>query len=66
MLLLAGAVLLAMGLGERPVRRLPVTPSLVYLGIGCVGAAAGTVFEPIDATRHAALLRPIAETAVLF
>lgn len=40
--LLFGAVLLALALGERAVRRLPLTPALVYLG---VGLAAGFVFE---------------------
>ena len=40
-LLLLGVVLIAMGLAEHPMRRLPLSPAVVYLMVGwAVGALA--------------------------
>jgi hypothetical protein len=46
-LLLAGMLLLALTLGERAVRKLPLSPALIYLATGFAAAA---LFPPLDAT----------------
>jgi NhaP-type Na+/H+ or K+/H+ antiporter len=65
-LLLVGSVLVAMALSEAAVRRLPLSPALVYLAIGWVAAwlAAPPLPAP-DLPRHASLLRVLSEIAVL-
>lgn len=65
-LVLIGAVLLAMALAEPAVRRLPLSPALVYL---CAGWLAATLATPplplLDLSRHAGVLRVLSEVAVL-
>lgn len=65
LLLLLGAVLLALTLADKAVRRLPLTPAVIYL---VVGAAAGGLLRspggpPIE--DHAGSLRVATELAVL-
>lgn len=62
--LIFGAALIALALAERAVRRLPLTPALVYL---VAGAAAGLLFEvwPPGLPLDAASLRIVTELAVL-
>ncbi len=64
-LLLVGAVLLAMGLCERPVQRLPLSPSLVYLCVGWAAASLGAPLGDFDLRAEAHWLLPASETAVL-
>lgn len=64
-LLLLGAALIALVLAERPVRRLPMSPALVYLALGWVAGA--LIYAP-DArvlVEHAAPLLVATEFAVL-
>jgi NhaP-type Na+/H+ or K+/H+ antiporter len=64
-LLLFGSVLLALTLADRAVRRLPLTPALVYL---VVGYGAGTLLGSPDSTAiagHAPTLVVVTELAVL-
>jgi len=65
-LLLVGLVLLGMALAEPAVRRLPLSPALVYLGAGWLAAwlACPPLPEP-DLQRHATVLRVVSEIAVL-
>ena len=63
--LLFGAVLLALTVLEKPLRRLPLAPAIIYL---VVGAAAGTLLGAPDAqgiVRHAETIALATELAVL-
>jgi NhaP-type Na+/H+ or K+/H+ antiporter len=65
-LLLIGAVLVVTALAETAVRRLPLSPALVYLLCGWLAAATATPPLPeLDLPRHAGLLRVLSEIAVL-
>ncbi|MDN3920665.1 cation:proton antiporter [Roseateles violae] len=65
-LLLLGAVLVVMALAEPLVRRLPLSPALVYLLSGWLAASLATPPLPaLDLQRHAGLLRVASEIAVL-
>jgi len=64
-LLLLGTVLVAMGLAEQQIKRLPLSPATVYL---MVGWAVGTLVRPLssaDALQHAPALAIVTELAVL-
>lgn len=64
-LLLLGLVLLALALADTPVRRLPLTPAVVYLLVGWgAGAVLGTP-GPGTLLRHAPALVVITEFALL-
>lgn len=65
-LLLIGGVLVVMGLGEPLVRRLPLSPALVYLLAGWAAASLATPPLPaFDLFAHPGLLRMVFEVAVL-
>lgn len=65
-LLLIGIVLVAMALAEPAVRRLPLSPALVYLSAGWLAAwLASPPLPEADLLRHATLLRVLSEIAVL-
>jgi len=65
-LLLVGAVLVAMALAEPAVRRLPLSPALVYLLAGWAAAwLASPPLPEADFSRHATLVRVLSEIAVL-
>lgn len=64
-LLLAAGVMLTLAVGERPLRKLPLTPSVLYL---CAGLAAGVALDvpgrwAVD--QHAGWLVVVIELAVL-
>jgi len=65
--LLVGAVLVAMALAEPWVRRLPLSPALIYLIVGWVMATVAVPPLPgLDlAHKHAGLVRVLSELAVL-
>ena len=67
--LLVGAVLVAMALAEPLVKRLPLSPALVYLLCGWLAGALATPPLPdlmdLDRPGHAGLLRVLSESAVL-
>jgi NhaP-type Na+/H+ or K+/H+ antiporter len=63
--LLVGAVLIVIGLSGRLVQRLPLSPAIVYLGVGWVIGPAGVGLLDIDPVRDAALLEVLAEIGVL-
>ena len=63
-LLLIGAVLVAMALAERPVKRLPLSPALVYLAIGWLAGALSGAIDSVDPQDHAPLLLVLVEWAV--
>jgi len=67
-LLLLGSLLLALALAEGPVRRLPLSPALIYLGAGALaGALLGgpALASPALIRQHAASLQVISEFSVL-
>jgi NhaP-type Na+/H+ or K+/H+ antiporter len=63
--LLVGAVLIVIGLSGRLVQRMPLSPAIVYLGVGWLVGPAGVALMPIDPVRDAPLLEVLAEIAVL-
>jgi NhaP-type Na+/H+ or K+/H+ antiporter len=64
-MLLVGAVLIAMVLIEGPVKRLPLSAAIVYLGVGWAAALLGLPLLRVDLVRHAPLLTVLSEWAVL-
>ena len=64
-LLLFGSLLLALALAEGPVRRLPLTPALIYLGAGALAGALLGGPSPALIQQHAMPLTVAAEFAVL-
>jgi NhaP-type Na+/H+ or K+/H+ antiporter len=65
-LLLIGSVLVVMGLGEPLVRRLPLSPALVYLLTGWAMAALATPLLPeLDLIGEPGMIRLFSEGAVL-
>jgi len=64
-LVLLGLAVLALALADRPVRRLPLSPALVYLGVGCMAGAVLGAPAPQALEQHAGALVPGLELAVL-
>jgi len=64
-LLLFGAVLLAGVLGDRAVRRLPLTPSVLYLAVGWAAGALLGAPSGAELVGHAPWLVTVTELAVL-
>lgn len=64
-LLILGLVLVALALAEAPVRRLPLTPAVVYLAVGWAGAAAAGGLPTARWMAHAEVLATVAEFALL-
>ncbi len=60
-----GCLLLAMGVGARALRRLPITPALVYLVVGLVAGPSGFALFHFNPLKESALLEILAEIAVL-
>ena len=63
-MLLIGTVLVAMAMAERPVRRLPMSPALVYLAVGWIAASVTGAVARIDPQQHASWLVVLVEWAV--
>ena len=63
--LLVGSILIVIGLSARLVQRLPLSPAIVYLGVGWLVGPAGADLLSIDPVDDAALLEVLAEVAVL-
>lgn len=64
-LLLVGAVLIGMALGEHPVRHRAVSPAIVYLLVGWGAAKLGTPLADVDPVAQAGVLVIVSEWAVL-
>lgn len=64
-LLLVGAVLFAMGVTERDVKRLPLSASLIYLLAGWAATTLDTAFTEVDPVEQAAWLLTCTEIALL-
>jgi len=63
--LLVGGLMLAMGLATPMVRRLPVNPAMIYLGVGLlVGPTVFGLFH-FNPLKQSALLEILTEVAVL-
>ncbi|HZP85626.1 MAG TPA: cation:proton antiporter, partial [Burkholderiales bacterium] len=60
-----GALLLAMSIGGGVIARLPLSPAVIYFGLGVALGPWGTGWLMIDPGRHAALIERICEVAVL-
>jgi len=63
--LIIGVLLVLVALSSTYVKRLPFTPTMVYLGLGAVLGSWGLGFFIVDPLRHAPLLEHAAEVAVL-
>jgi NhaP-type Na+/H+ or K+/H+ antiporter len=63
--LIVGAVLIAMALAGSLVKRLPLTPSLLYLALGIALGPYGATFIRIDPVGDARLIERISEVAVI-
>lgn len=63
--LLAGSLLLAMGLSRSLIRPLPVTSAMVYLGVGLLIGPSGLNAFHFNPLKEAALLETLTEVAVL-
>ena len=63
--LLIGVLLLVVLLGNATIARLPLTPAMLYLGVGIALGPVGLDWLRLDARRDAALLERAAEIAVL-
>lgn len=64
-LLLLGLVLTSMALGQRLVRRLPLSPALVYLTIGALAGALEPGLLRVDPIAQAETVTVVSEAAVL-
>lgn len=64
-LVLFGGVLLALVLADRAVRRLPLTPAVIYLGVGWIAGALLGAPSLGQLVAHSTLLATITELAVL-
>ncbi|MCW7539427.1 cation:proton antiporter [Aquabacterium sp. A7-Y] len=62
---LVGAVLIVMAFSSHLVQRLPLSPAIVYLGVGALIGPLGAELLPIKPLRHAETLELLAEIAVL-
>ncbi len=63
--LIVGVLLVAMGLMESVLQRLPLSPAMFYLPVGFLLGPSGLGLIHIDSTEHAALLTVITEVALL-
>ena len=63
--LLAGAVLVLMALAGSLLRRLPLSASVLYLGLGALLGPAGVGFVRLDPLEHAHVLERVTEVAVI-
>ncbi len=63
--LLIGALLLAMLLGHSALQRLPLTPAMLYLGVGVLLGPAVLDWLRLDLAKDAGLIQRAAEIAVL-
>jgi NhaP-type Na+/H+ or K+/H+ antiporter len=63
--LIAGALLISMGLMESALQRLPLSPAMFYLPVGFALGPSGLKMVDIDITHNAALLTVITEIALL-
>ena len=63
--LIIGVLLVVVALSGTYVKRLPFTPTMVYLGLGVVLGPVGLGLFTVDPLRHAPLLERAAEVAVL-
>ncbi|WKB54016.1 cation:proton antiporter [Eleftheria terrae] len=62
---LVGVVLIVMAFSSHLVRRLPLSPAILYLGVGALIGPLGAELLPAKPLRHAATLELLAEIAVL-
>src|SRR5688572_24791324 len=63
--LVLGALLVAISLVSSMLRRLPLTTTMLYLGVGLALGPIGTGVASIDPLKHAGLLERLTEVAVL-
>ncbi len=63
--LIAGGVLIAMALAGSLVKRLPLTPSMLYLALGVALGPYGAGLIRIDPVKDAHIIERIAEIAVI-
>jgi NhaP-type Na+/H+ or K+/H+ antiporter len=63
--LLVGAVLIVMALSGRLVQRLPLSPAIIYLGVGAIVGPYGLALLPVDPLDDAPLVETLTEIAVL-
>ena len=63
--LLVGALLVAMAFGSSVVRRLPLSPAMLYLGVGFAIGPGGARWIDVDIVDDAAIIELLAEVAVL-
>ena len=64
-LVLLGLVVLALALADRPVKRLPLSPALIYLSVGWLAGAVLGAPAPQALELHAPVLMLVLELAVL-
>ncbi|AKJ30254.1 cation:proton antiporter [Caldimonas brevitalea] len=62
---LVGAVLIVMAFSSRWVQRLPLSPAILYLGVGALVGPLGANMLSVEPMRHAAQLELLTEIAVL-
>ena len=63
--LIVGALLIVMALGESVLHRLPLSTSMLYLGVGFALGSGGLAFFYVDPLEQAAVLERVTEVAVL-
>jgi len=63
--LLVGALLVAMAFGSSVVRRLPLSPAMLYLAVGFAIGPGGARWVDVDIVGDAAIIELLAEIAVL-
>lgn len=63
--LLIGALLLLRGLTATLLKRLPVTPAIIYLGVGLLVGPTGLNLFHFNPLKESALLEALTEVAVL-
>ena len=64
-LLLLGLVVLVLALADRPVKRLPLSPAVIYLSVGWLAGWWLSAPAPQALERYAAVLTLVLELAVL-
>jgi NhaP-type Na+/H+ or K+/H+ antiporter len=63
--LIVGSLLVVMALGESLLHRLPLSTSMLYLGVGFALGSGGLAFFYVDPLEQAAVLERVTEVAVL-